>query len=454
MHSQKHSWKKRLGFDSALISAIFARVWGIGGGLITAILIAAHFPPQLQGYYYTFASLMALQVVFELGLGQVIIQFASHEWGRLHWNEKGNISGDETALSRLICLGRFSFRWYAVAGLFLGVTVGIVGIVFFSHPNPSEVQWLGPWLAMCGVATLNFTLIPCWALLEGCNQIAEVYRYRAIQGVLASLSAWISIMLGLELWTGAVIGTANLMTTIAFPGRRYRNVWSQMRTSSTGAIIPWRQELWPMQWRIAVSWLAGYFSFSIFTPILFQFRGPEEAGRMGMTLTIVSALQSVSMLWISTKIPLMGIMISRREYAALDQIVWKSGAIGLTMGCLGAGITEITVLGLHRWDHPFATRLLSPLPMGLFLLGMLAMLIAYPMAVYLRAHKREPLLGVSVINATLLVISSLVFGHYYGAIGMGTGYLIVMALVALPGTALVFYRCRTKWHSPIPSSPL
>lgn len=33
--------------------------------------------------------------------------------------------------------------------------------------------------------------------------------------------------------------------------------------------VSWKTEIWPLQWRIALSWLSGYFIFQLFTPILF-----------------------------------------------------------------------------------------------------------------------------------------------------------------------------------------
>ena len=47
--------------------------------------------------------------------------------------------------------------------------------------------------------------------------------------------------------------------------------------------VDWRTEIWPFQWRLAVSWLCGYFTFQLFNPILFAVRGPIEAGQMGDT---------------------------------------------------------------------------------------------------------------------------------------------------------------------------
>jgi hypothetical protein len=70
--------------------------------------------------------------------------------------------------------------------------------------------------------------------------------------------------------------------------------------------IHWGTEVWHFQWRIAVSWLCGYFIFQLYNPVLFAYKGAVIAGQMGMSLTLCAALQSISISWINTKAPRFG----------------------------------------------------------------------------------------------------------------------------------------------------
>ena len=80
----------RFGIDRAVFFTLLGRGWNVGAGLIIIALVAHFLSPELQGYYYTFNSLIALQVFAELGLNFAIIQFASHEMAQLtlaaRWN--------------------------------------------------------------------------------------------------------------------------------------------------------------------------------------------------------------------------------------------------------------------------------------------------------------------------------------------------------------------------------
>ena len=60
---QVKRWLKEVvGLDRAIVFTIFARVWQSAAGLITIFLIARLLSPVQQGYYYTFVSLVALQI--------------------------------------------------------------------------------------------------------------------------------------------------------------------------------------------------------------------------------------------------------------------------------------------------------------------------------------------------------------------------------------------------------
>ena len=87
----------RLGIDQAVFYALLARGWRVVGGVISLLLIAKFLTPEIQGYYYTFQSLIALQVFVELGLVVVVVSVTSHEWAKLQLDEEGGIAGDPVA---------------------------------------------------------------------------------------------------------------------------------------------------------------------------------------------------------------------------------------------------------------------------------------------------------------------------------------------------------------------
>src|ERR1035437_9646960 len=65
--------KYAIGLDRAVAFTVLWRGWGAATGVVTLLFIAHFLTLTEQGYYYTFSSLVALQIVFELGFSVVIL---------------------------------------------------------------------------------------------------------------------------------------------------------------------------------------------------------------------------------------------------------------------------------------------------------------------------------------------------------------------------------------------
>ena len=65
---QKLQINRATGFGTATM------IWRIVAGPISMLIVMANFSTEMQGYYYTFSSLIALQVFVQLGWGVVIVQ--------------------------------------------------------------------------------------------------------------------------------------------------------------------------------------------------------------------------------------------------------------------------------------------------------------------------------------------------------------------------------------------
>src|SRR6202046_2344477 len=107
----RHWIRQVLGLDRAVGFTVLARFWSSAAGLITVALIARFLSPAEQGYYYTFGSLIALQIVFELGFSLVILQMASHERAHLAISVDGIVSGDAAPHARLASVLQKTVRW-------------------------------------------------------------------------------------------------------------------------------------------------------------------------------------------------------------------------------------------------------------------------------------------------------------------------------------------------------
>ena len=445
-------WRKVrhvVGLDRAIGFTVLARGWSGIAGLVTLRLIAKYLSLDQQGYYFTFGSLVALQIVFELGFSSVILQLASHEAAHLKIYD-GQVSGDTVFHQRLASVLQRSTRWYSVAAVLMACTVIPTGIHFFSssankHPG-HPVAWFFPWCAVVLAATCTFQIDPTFSFLEGCGYVSQVARTRFWQSVFGNLLAWGALLLHHGLFAPAM-----LIGGQAFAGAIWiltqRKLLSSLLRLPTGKNrISWA-EVWPFQWRIAVSWLAGYFIFQLFNPILLWYWGPAAAGQMGMSLTLMNALLSITLSWIYTKASPFGQMIARKEYAKLDHVFFRALAQSVALCVLGSLVLWLGDVYLYAHHSPYALRVLAPLPFGILMCCPILTQISNSQALYLRAHKQEKFLIPSVVGAVFVALSTYFLGKYFGAIGVVSGFLTVGLVIGTPLCTYTFIKYRKLWHN-------
>jgi hypothetical protein len=179
-------WRRRLHFDFHVLQVLLQRGWGIVAGFVTVLLVPLVLGSVEQGYYYTFASLLALQVFFELGFNVVVTQLVGHEAARLQIDENGRVSGDAVSAARMGSLLRLLWRWYLVAALLFASIVSSAGFFFFERQGSLPArEWAGAWLLLVVLTAVNLFFSPRLAVLEGIGRVGQVARMRLLQSIIS-----------------------------------------------------------------------------------------------------------------------------------------------------------------------------------------------------------------------------------------------------------------------------
>jgi O-antigen/teichoic acid export membrane protein len=438
-----------LGIDRAVTYTLMGRGWSLVSGMVTLLFVARYLTPDEQGYYYTFASLVAMQILFELGMSIVITQFASHEMAHLSWQNDRIVIGDDQAKYRLRSLFKLVVKWYAAIAAMIVLIVLPAGWLFFSTIHASTpVNWQMAWIGVVLAAAVNIFFLPLIALLEGCGRITEVAQLRMYQSVFGSLAAWAVLASGGGLFAMSAMNIALAFTVFVWLWQTKKVFFKDLVQHQAGVClgIHWKAEIWPLQWKIALSWLSGYFIFQLFTPVLFAYRGAIEAGQMGMSFSLANALMSVAMAWMSTKSPQFGTLVAHKDYTRLDEI-FNSTLIRSFVVIFTLGVTLCAVnYFLHLISLPLALRFLNPLPFTLLIAATMLNYVTYAQSTYLRAHKQEPFLFISLISAALIAVSTLTLGKMQGATGIMAGYLGVCTCIGFGWGSWIFIAKRREWR--------
>jgi O-antigen/teichoic acid export membrane protein len=436
---------QRGGVDVPVAVTLLTRVWRVLGGLVTVWLIARCLSPELQGYYYTFNSFAAMQVFAELGLNTVLIQFASHEMAHLSIIE-GRIVGDPQAKARLKSLLQFGMVWLGVAGLALVLILIPGGLSFFNKSGSSTLDVFLPWVLLVVLTGGSLLINGLLALIEGCGQVTQVAAIRLAQAIATMACVWAMLASGFGLISLAGGLLAGNLVGAAAAFARYRHlIVDLIRQKSNIGTVHWRAEIWPLQWRIAISWASGYLIYNIFNPILFATVGPVDAGRFGMSLQVVMAMSSTAMAWISTKSPFFGQLIARRERAALDSLFNRAllqSSVFLGVG----GILVFALLVFVQTHMPgLGSRLVPAWLFGVLCVVCLANHIVFAEASYLRAHKQEPFMMLSVVNGVVTAAAALILIPRFGMEGAVAAFAAGSVGIGFIGGTFVYLRKKAEY---------
>lgn len=441
------SWKLSHWVSGALFYALNARLWQAFAGIINLMILMRFTTPVEQGFYYTAQGLVNLYVFFELGLAVVILQSTPHYFSSLSWGKQGKIAGDKEKQAVFFKFLHQSFIVYLSIALCFALSLLPVGWYFLSTRNETvSFSWHLPWVLLIIATALNLCFAPFLAALEGSGAVASVYRFKLKQLLFANVLGWSMFFWQGALWMLALCAWVMVCTNLFWLSKNYFYfIFSAIKSSQLNrANFFWCKEIWPLQWRIALSWVSGYFLNQMFVPLLFYYRGPVAAGQMGMCLTIVNMLSLFALTWVSTVTPEMGRLIAKKQWTALDHLFdtafWQSVFIFILLAVL-------FLTGIWALQSGSISDRLLPWPQILMLLTTtLFVHITSALSLYLRAHRRDPFVVFSVIGALLLAFGSWYAVVDYGSLGITLCLLVVNGLYGLPSTLWLWRHCKRQWH--------
>jgi hypothetical protein len=197
---------------------------------------------------------------------------------------------------------------------------------------------------------------------------------------------------------------------------------------------------------MAVSWLSGFFIFQFSTPALFALIGPVEAGRYGMSMQVVNGISGLSMAWTTTRQTVWGRLIAMREWSHLDGDFKATLARTVSVNFAFATffillllVAEPTGLGLAQRFSSWTVLLL------LFATGIVNQVV-FTEATFLRAHRREPFMQLSIASAVFIGGGVLLLGNR-GSDVVALVFFLSNLVVGLGGGTVVFLKSRAAWRT-------
>ncbi|AAY94324.1 hypothetical protein D3X12_31155 [Pseudomonas protegens] len=407
------------------------QIWRLFSGPLLLVLLPLYLTPEAQGYWYTFVSLAALAIFADMGFSAILLLFSAHEFAHLNFRSDKTITGDEYHLIRLATLLRFSAKWSSLMALIVFPIVLIIGYTIL-NARDTTTDWKLAWLIYGAASVFVFINSMVLSFIEGCNSVGDVQKIRFHISVVTFITTLILLVTGASLYALSLSLLAGALAGTALITFHYNRMLYQLYQKATGESHPWMREIMPLIWRFAISWISGYFIFSIFTPLAFHYYGTIDAGKVGLSIAVCLAIFSIANIWITIITPRMNIYVAQKEYVKLNSDFNKHALLAIMTYILG--ITALYIALSFFQDYlPILDRLLPTASFLIIALAYLAQLTINSMAVYMRAQKKEPLVAVSVFNGIYVSITTALIAIYlpfeYFFLGFLSAYLIVLPWV-------------------------
>lgn len=428
-----------------VIATFVNQAWRLISGPLTMVLIPLLLSESQQGYWYLFGSLSALSIFADLGFSNIILQFSAHEFAFLTITEDDEINGDPIHIDKAASLLNFVLKWVITICTFVFPIILCVGYFFLNRDNVLTQYWF-PWTIFIIGSLINFITNAIYSFFEGFNKIAAIQNIRFVLSITNTIVVLILLLFKCNIYALAVGSILSAGVSVFFLVKKFLKLLRQL-FSKRNNLYNWNKEILPLFFKYALSFSSGYFIFQIYTPLMHYFHGPENSGRVGITMSLVTAIFSMSNVWMYTVIPQMNITIAKGDWNILDNLFKKRF-------CLSIASYLIIIIGVCLFLYVFGNYWLVQKIISRFLpLESVLMLVAcYFMqlcinswALYLRGHKEEPYVVLSIVSAVWILITTYLLGRFVNSKLFFSGFFSSY-FWNLPLSYIVFAKCKRKWH--------
>jgi hypothetical protein len=446
-----------LQLDKPLAFALASRIWQAATGPITIALIIWSLTEDEQGIYYGIIPVIGIQAFFELGLLNVLISQAGHAHAAyLSAIQSGDRDSLKIAAMRMKQLIVGSRHWFAGSCVLFAAAALAIGWNTFVRSDAS-VAWRLPLLVVVPLSAVAVYFSPSLAILEGTGRRELIYRFRLYQMICGSLAVWLALAGGFGIWA-LVVATgiqacwatylvsfhqADFFRQVADQSRGPEESPPKATDTDAGQHFSWARDVLPKQWRVAVMGAAFHLATQFLTIIVLTFHTAAEGGRLGMTLSITTAIQMLALAWVQTKYSLISGLHGQgdREEAGT---LWRQTAV-VSCALLVTAFTLLTVvLAILPWfGQGWETRFIRPWQVAVLGAGCLANQLVALQGCYVLARNANPLTAATLVGYLTTAVAVWIGGYYASTSGVVVAFAVGIAVVALPLHSWAYVRFRS-----------
>lgn len=406
--------------------------------LISSVLLVIGVTTQLssggQGIFYYLQSLAALSFFFDLGVGFVLAHLAGNAR-----HKRGRADGSHQAENwdEISAVAHFGLKWLLCAAILYTIVVSSIGLSGLGKVVGLSGSDVFLWALLVAANAGNIILSNALSFFEGLGYASKTSLPRFAQAFLNAALFFglvtqepdpysIGISMAVSVLCAATISLLILREPI-------RSITSAKHASS----IPWKTDVLPFQWRIAVSWLTGYFMFQAPTLAIASAGKLDDAGRFGLSMQIFLAIISVAQVYLTFGIVRWaGYFGQKRPKLAYREYLVSLAATATIVLVSGIGLIIAVEFILPA---QLAERVLEQRQLILLLAGTLGFQLFMCSNFYFRAQLEERLWSISILGGLMMVLGWWRLGTSIDAFSASTLYCVVGLILGTSAIVMTIF---------------
>lgn len=402
-----------LGLEADALYSLMYRSWTLLAGAALVLVLPFWLTPEEQGLFFVFYSMIGLQVFFELGLNQIVLQRLSACFGELSLNGSGCLDGSESRVIEFYSIIESAKSWYRNISVMFFLFVVAVGIsVIISTQEEVMSESIRAFIILLFLVSVNIKLSIELTMMQAIQRVSHVAKLRTFQSIVG-YGVLLTLIFYLNVGLIAIVSislTSCLMTFfwLKFNAIRFPSNINPSNINPTNR-ISWKRDYFPLQWKIALSWIFSYFMSQLMIPVIYRTHGSVDAGKVGMALSISFSLVGLGLSLTSAKIPIIARLIATGENLRAYELFRISifRALLLNSILLLGFVMALTIF--PRYFEFLLQRIADMEIIVMLSCVALSNTVIFSIGAYLRAHNEEPMLYMSITLALLVVINLVIF---------------------------------------------
>lgn len=371
---------------------------------LTLLIIGSELSSQELAFYYSFFSLLAMQQLAELGIGQVIKQHMCHAFG-----ENKDSDWSEESIGKIKGYFIFSLYWFLFISLFICFVIYPVGYIYFnSVENTTDIFWKEPWLILIIFTSVSTILTPVKILIESCQQQELVNKANILSGILGTLVLWIGLYSGLKLYSISISLFASTLLAFIILYKELNYLWRILVASeSITSLRTTFDEIKGLLGRVSIVWAVGFIFWNGFNFVSFLTLDLKSAGKILFTIALAKAGYSICDALVQGQMTIFGKNIAEGKSELARSAFLKYFPVSVVILLLGYIVFVILFFIFKDSVTLFSKVADISLVIQIFVFFLL-MLVQTTHNNYVRSYKIEPF----VIQSLVLSFGNLIAYHF------------------------------------------